>query len=509
MLYGHFLDSFWTPFWNHRDDEYGGAYENRMRYPLEVIRAVRAAVPDDFLVGARVSFDEERAPGVGPQEALRIGHDIAAAGIDFISLVKGSIESDTALSRMIPPMGTPASPHLEFAGRMKRELTVPVMHAARIADVATARYAIEAGLLDLVGMTRALLADPYLPLKVATGQEDRIRPCVGANMCIDSIYTSGAAYCIHNPSSGRELEVPQLVAPSPAVRRVAVVGGGPAGLEAARVAGERGHDVTLFEASSALGGQLALAARSPRRRDLQGIVDWRAQELERLGVKVHLDTYAEADTLAAGGFDVIVVATGGLPGTPDVPGARLVVDGWDVVSGAKRLGGRVLVYDDHGGNQALDVTETLLRSGAEVELVTPERTVSPEVGALVGAGYFVALADGGVRQTVLRRLLSVERTPDGLLVTLGAEGASRTETRLVDAVVAEVGTVAVADVYDELVAGSVNHGEVRLEDLLGLRPQSAVRNPAGTYQLFRIGDAVAGRNVHAAMLDAARLARAL
>jgi NADPH-dependent 2,4-dienoyl-CoA reductase/sulfur reductase-like enzyme len=328
-------------------------------------------------------------------------------------------------------------------------------------------------------------------------------------MCIDSIYTSGAAYCIHNPSSGRELEVPQLVAPSAAVRRVAVVGGGPAGLEAARVAGERGHDVTLFEASSALGGQLALAARSPRRRDLQGIVDWRAQELERLGVKVHLDTYAEADTLAAGGFDVIVVATGGLPGIPDVPGARLVVDGWDVVSGAKRLGGRVLVYDDHGGNQALDVTETLLRSGAEVELVTPERTVSPEVGALVGAGYFVALADGGVRQTVLRRLLSVERTPDGLLVTLGAEGASRTETRLVDAVVAEVGTVAVADVYDELVAGSVNHGEVRLEDLLGLRPQSAVRNPAGTYQLFRIGDAVAGRNVHAAMLDAARLARAL
>ncbi|WP_088319272.1 FAD-dependent oxidoreductase [Kineosporia sp. R_H_3] len=509
MLYGHFLDSFWTPFWNHRDDEYGGSYENRMRYPLEVIRAVRAAVPDDFLVGARVSFDEERAPGVGPQEALRIGRDIAAAGIDFISLVKGSIESDTALSRMIPPMGTPASPHLEFAGRMKRELTVPVMHAARIADVATARYAIEAGLLDLVGMTRALLADPYLPLKVATGQEDRIRPCVGANMCIDSIYTSGAAFCIHNPSSGRELEVPQVVAPAAAPRRVAVVGGGPAGLEAARVAGERGHDVTLFEANSALGGQLALASLSPRRRDLQGIVDWRAQELERLGVKVHLDTYAEADTLAAGGYDVVVVATGGLPGRPDVPGAQLVLDGWDVVSGAKRPTGRVLVYDDHGGTQALDVTEALLRAGAEVELVTPERTVSPEVGALVGAGYFVALAEGGVRQTVLRRLLSVERAPDGLLVTLGAEGASRTETRLVDAVVAEVGTVAVTDLYDELVPGSSNHGEVRVEDLLALRAQSAVRNPGGTYQLFRIGDAVAGRNVHAAMLDAARLARAL
>ena len=509
MLYGHFVDSFWTPFWNHRDDEYGGDYDNRMRYPLEVIAAVRAAVPDSFLVGARVSFDEERAPGVGVEEALRIGRDITGAGIDFISLVKGSIESDTALSRMIPPMGTPASPHLEFAGVVKRQLDVPVMHAARIADVATARYAIEAGLLDLVGMTRALLADPYLPLKTMNGQEDRIRPCVGANMCIDSIYTSGAAYCIHNPSSGRELEVPQVIAPAAETKRVAVVGGGPAGLEAARVLGERGHDVTLYEANSTLGGQLALAALSVRRRDLQGIIDWRAQELERLGVKVLLDIYAEPDALAAGGYDVVVVATGGMPATPDVPGGNLVVDGWDVMSGGKKLTGRVLVYDDHGGNQALDVTEALLRQGAEVEVVTPERYVSPDVGGLVGAGYFIALAEAGVRQTVLRQLRSIEKTPEGLLVTIGAEGATRTETRLVDAVVAEVGTTPVTDVYDGLVEGSANHGEVRVDDLLALRPQSVVRNPDGSYRLFRIGDAVASRNVHAAMLDAARIARAV
>jgi 2,4-dienoyl-CoA reductase-like NADH-dependent reductase (Old Yellow Enzyme family)/thioredoxin reductase len=509
MLYGHFLDSFWTPYWNHRDDEYGGSYDNRMRYPLDVIRAVRAAVDADFVVGARLSFDEEREPGVGVDEALRIGRDITAAGVDVVSLVKGSIETDVALARMIPPMGTPASPHLEFAGRIKRELTVPVMHAARIADVATARYAIEAGLVDLVGMTRALLADPYLPVKTATGREDRIRPCVGANMCIDSIYASGAAYCIHNPSTGRELEVPQLVTPSDVARRIVVVGGGPAGLEAARVLGERGHDVTLFEANTQLGGQLALAARSSRRRDLRGIVDWRAQELERLGVKVHLGTYAEADALAAGGYDAVVVATGGLPDRPDIPGAELLVDSWDIVSGARRITGRALVYDDHGGNQALDVAEALVRGGVDVELVTPERTVSPDVGGLVGAGYFAALAEGGVRHTVLRRLLSVSRTAEGLLATLGAEGATRTETRLVDAVVAEVGTMPVTEVYDELIAGSINHGEVQLENLLALRPQTAVRNANGTYQLFRIGDAVASRNVHAAMLDAARLARAL
>jgi 2,4-dienoyl-CoA reductase-like NADH-dependent reductase (Old Yellow Enzyme family) len=119
-LYGHFLDSFWTPFWNHRDDEYGGSYANRMRYPLEVIAAVRGAVDDAFVLGARVSFDEEREPGVGVEEALRIGRDITAAGIDVISLVKGSIESDASLARMIPAMGTPTAPHLEFAGRIKR-----------------------------------------------------------------------------------------------------------------------------------------------------------------------------------------------------------------------------------------------------------------------------------------------------------------------------------------------------------------------------------------------------
>jgi NADPH-dependent 2,4-dienoyl-CoA reductase/sulfur reductase-like enzyme len=406
-------------------------------------------------------------------------------------------------------MGTPSAPHLQFAGQIKAKLSVPVMHAARIADVATARYAIEAGLLDLVGMTRALLADPHLPSKVAAGHEDRIRPCVGANMCIDSIYTTGAALCIHNPSTGRELQVPHRVERAPAERRVAVVGGGPAGLEAARLLGERGHAVTLFEAGPRLGGQLVLAATSPRRRDLRGIVDWRRDELVRLGVVVRLGTYAEPGALAAGGWDVVVVATGGLPGVPDVPGAGHVVDGWDVLSGARRVSGRVMIYDDHGGNQALDVAEAVVRAGATVEIVTPERTVAPDVGGLVAAGYLADLARAGVRFTVLRRLRAVRRTSEGLVVTLGADETDHREEQVFDAVVAEVGTRPVTDVYDALVAGSRNGGEIDLEDLMALRPQSAVRNPDGGYQLFRIGDAVAGRNVHAAMLDAARLCRAI
>ncbi|MFF0147769.1 2,4-dienoyl-CoA reductase-like NADH-dependent reductase (Old Yellow Enzyme family) [Amycolatopsis sulphurea] len=509
MAYGHFLDAFWTPFWNARDDEYGGSYENRMRYPLEVIRAVRAAVGPDFVVGVRMSFDEQRPGGVEPDEALRIAGDLTEAGIDFFSLIRGSIGTDAELGRVIPPMHTPAAPHLEFAGQIKRKLAVPVMHAARIADVETARYAIAEGLLDLVGMTRALIADPELPAKVRQGQTARIRPCVGAGMCIDGIYQSGAAYCIHNPSTGRELELPHRIDRATVVQRVAVIGAGPAGLEAARVLAERGHEARLYEAGDQVGGQLLLASRSPRRRDLRGIVDWRLDELARLGVPISLNTYVEAATLRDEDWDVVIVATGGTPAAPRVPGADLVLDTWDVLGGTHRPQGRVMVYDDHGGNQALDAAEALIRGGARVEIVTPERSVSPDVGAITASTYFTALAEAAVPITVLRRLHGVRRAEGGLAVELGVDGTEFREYRSVDWVVAEMGTDPVREVYDELTGRSVNLGAVDLGGLLALQAQSVVRNPEGAWRLFRIGDAVASRNVHAAMLDAARLCRAI
>ena len=509
-LAGHFLDSWVTPFFNHRDDEYGGSLENRMRYPLEVIKAIRAAVPDDFIVGARMTFDEQRKNGLDFDEAVNVAHLYVANGIDYINGQVSSIENEYALSNLIPVMGMPSAPHLELIADAKRKIDVPFIHAAKIADVPTARYAIEAGLIDLVGMTRAMIADPYLVKKVQEGREDEIRPCVGASMCIDGIYVNGAALCIHNPSTGRELELPQLIAKADTKKKVAVIGAGPAGLEATRVLAERGHDVTMFEANDRVGGQLALAALAPRRRDLQGIIDWRVQEIKRLGATIKLNSYVEADELKEHGWDVVVVATGGLPRTLECDGAELAIESWDVLSGAKKVSGEVLIVDDHGGNQALDAVEAVLRNGGSVEVVTPERSIAQDVGGMVAAQYFASLNEAGVKFTLLRHVRSISKLPDGKLsVRLGIDSSDWTEERIVDAVVVEAGTDAMSEVYDDLVAHSSNEGGYDIADFLERRPQTMVRNPNGLFQLFRIGDAVASRNVHAAMLDANRLCQAI
>lgn len=507
---GHLLDEFLSPARNARHDEYGGSFENRVRFPVEVIHAIRAAVGPDFLLGVRMSFDEQRENGLGPEEAVRAARVFTEAGVDFFSIIRGYLDTDAQLARIIPPMATPANPHLEFAGWVKKQVEVPVMHAARIADVATARYAITEGLLDLVGMVRALMADPNLPRKTQAGHTDRIRPCVGASMCLDTIYTNGSSVCIHNPATGRELQLPQEVSPAPTSKRCAVVGAGPAGLEAARVLAERGHAVTVFEANTSVGGQVALAALSARRRDLIGIVDWRLDECKRLGVDIRLNHYVEPGDLDTSDYDVIILANGGMPDTRvAAAGVDLAVDSWDIITGTVKPAGDVLVYDDHGGHEALDAIEALTRTAAGIEYVTMGRTASPDVGASPAVGYFAMLADHDVRVTLLHQLIGIAKHDGRLAVTLQVEDAHTTSTRMVDTVVIEHGTTPDTDLYDALKPQSINHGDIDIADLLALRPQSAVHNPDGAYALYRIGDAVASRNIHTAILDAYRLCSAI
>ena len=239
---------------------------------------------------------------------------------------------------------------------------------------------------------------------------------------------------------------------------------------------ERGHAVTLYEANDTFGGQVALAAKSERRRDLIGIVDWRVAECRRLGVKLRCNHYVDADEITD--VDVVIVATGGVPNTSvGVPGDSLAIDSWDLLAGAAKPTGDVLVYDDHGGHQALDAVEALTRSARSVEYVTPERSVAPDVGASPAVGYFQMLADNDVRTTVLHRLVEIEKRDRRLVVRLQVEGAKTVSERTVDTVVIEHGTVPDPELFDALTARSVNLGEIVPSDLLALRPQSARHNP--------------------------------
>ena len=510
QAYGHLLDSFLSPATNRRADDLGGDLEARMTFPRRVLRAVRSAVGPDFVVGIRMSMDEDDPAGLGRAEALQALRRYVDDGVDFLSVIKGTIVSDATLARVIPSMGTPSAPFLDFAGEIKRAAGIPVMHASRISDVATARHAIRDGLLDLVGMTRAQMADPHLVAKVAAGDEDRIRPCVGANYCLDAIYQSGDAKCIHNPATGREQTLSHVVAAVPARRRVVVVGAGPAGLEAARVLGERGHEVVVLEAADVPGGQVRLAAAAARRRDLIGIVDWRVSEAKHSGVEFRYGAYADAVMVLAEQPDVVVVATGGLPNTSFLgEGEHLVTDTWDVMSGAAHPRGRVLVYDDNGAEPALDAAELLAGRGAAVELVTPERMLAPDVGGMNSPAYLRAFAEHDVSITLARRLTGVRRDGGGGLVAmLDSDYTERTVERHVDHVVVEHGTLPNDELYLDLVPHSSNGGAVDHGALLAVRPQPTSRLDSG-FQLFRIGDAVTSRNIHAAVYDALRLCSAI
>ena len=377
--------------------------------------------------------------------------------------------------------------------------------------MASARYAIASGKVDMVGMvgmTRAHMTDPHIVRKIIEKREEDIRPCVGANYCLDRIYQGGAAYCIHNAATGRETTMPHDIPKAAVKRRVVVVGSGPAGLEAARVAGERGHDVTVLEAADQPGGQIRLTALSERRREMISIIDWRMAQCERLGVKFHFNTWAEADTVQAFEPDVVIVATGGLPQTEVLrEGNELVVSTWDIISGDVKPGRNVLIFDDAGDHAALQAAEVIARSGATLEIVTPDRSFAPEVMAMNLVPYMRSLQDLDVTFTVTYRVEKVHKRDGTLVAIFGSDYGQVHKQRVVDQVVINHGTLPLDDLYFELRPLSSNGGAVEQHDLIAGNAQHLVTHPEGRFQLFRIGDAVSARNTHAAIYDALRLVK--
>ncbi|HUV22035.1 MAG TPA: NADH:flavin oxidoreductase [Gammaproteobacteria bacterium] len=512
QCYGHLLDQFWSPATNWRDDDWGGELDNRLRLTYRVLDAIRARVGADFVIGLRLVMDEQMENGITREVGMEIGRRMAATGqVDFLNVIRGHIDTDAALADVIPVQGMPSAPQLDFAGEVRRELKMPVFHACKINDIATARHAITSGKLDMVGMVRAHIADPLIVQKLVEGREQDIRPCVGATYCLDRIYLAGEALCIHNPASGREATLPhQIESVSDTPQKVVVVGAGPAGLEAARVAAERGHRVVLFEATPKAGGQVRLLSQSPRRREMIGIIDWRVEQCERAGVEFHFNTYAEADEILAQQPDVVIIATGGLANTDLLrDGNELVVSAHDIISGDVKPGREVLLYDDGADHAALQAAEIIADSGARLEFVTPDRQISADIGGTNLVPYMRKLLPLEVRFTLCRRVLAARREDGRIRVILGSDYGDFSSERVVDQVVVEHGTIPLDGVYFELKPLSSNLGAVDYDALIAGKAQRIDSNPGGEFKLFRIGDAVSSRNIHAAIYDALRLVKDL
>lgn len=501
-VHGHLIGQFWNPLVNHRTDEFGGSLENRARFGLMVLEEIRRRVGDDFLLGVRMAVGEGHEAGMTGADYLDMAKLIERSGlIDFFNFTFGRIDTEVGLADYMPGMHVGLAPQLAPVAAVKKELSLPVFHAARITDLATARYAIREGLLSMVGMTRAHIADPHIVAKLERGEEERIRPCVGATYC------SWQRRCIHNVSIGREATLPHLIEKAPVKRRVVIVGAGPAGLEAARICAERGHEVIVHEAAPRAGGQVLLATRVPRRRDLIGIVDWRLAETARLGVTFHYDSYADQATIEAENPDVVIIATGGLPDRMEVEGAELAETVWEMLETPRALQGTILLYDGMGTISGAAVAEMLAEQGASLVYVTPDREAALETSYLDRPFVMRELYRAGVSINPDRRLQRVARAGNRIEATFVNEYTEVEETMVCDRLIVERGTLPVDELFHEMRAGSRNDGVSDLAALVAGERQALVVEPNGRYELHRIGDAVSSRDIHAAMLDAMRLCK--
>ena len=508
LSHSHLLGQFLSPLINHREDDYGGSLENRLRLTLQVIDAVREAVGPDLILGLRVTGDELTEGGLSADECVTMAQTIAATGaVDFLNVLAGAPYDDLGLATWVAPMGMPSAPHLTIAGRIRQAVNIPVFHAGAVADVATARHAITEGHVDLIGMTRAQIADPYLVQKLMAGKEERIRPCVGLGYCVDRVNQGKAMVCGHNAATGREEIQPHIISPSKNKQKVVVIGGGPAGLEAARVSAERGHDVVLFEASDRLGGQLNLIRKGITRRQIGGIADWLIHEIDCLGVEVRFNHYAEADEVLAEKPDAVWVATGGWPATPDIPGAQHLASSWDILSGEVRTNGDVLVFDEVGDHAAAVCADVLSRGGCQVTLTTPDRAVAHDLGPTNSAVVLRDLAKQKVSFECFLDLKAVEKINNRLQATLQHVLTGETITREFDTIVVENGIIPMDDLYHELKPQSRNLGQLDHSAMIAGKSPFIVTNPDGAFVLARLGDAVSGRNIHAAIYDALRICK--
>jgi N,N-dimethylglycine/sarcosine dehydrogenase len=485
----HLIDQFWVPAVNRRTDRYGGSFENRMRFAVEVVEAIRAEVGRDFILGMRVSGDELLDDGVGLDDVVEIVRYLHRLGqLDYFTVTGATGETTRVAQRMMPFADAPHGVYAPLAARIRQVVDVPIIYAGRVVDPRHADRLIDEGVCDLVAMTRALIADPHLPRKAMEGGLDDIRTCLGMqDGCLGRSSRGLPVSCSQNPVTGREAELAELV-PAAVSKKVVIVGGGPAGLEAARVAAIRGHDVVLYERTGELGGQVLIAGRAPLRPGYDQAARWLARQVAKTSARVRLNTEATVDSVLRERPDAVIVATGAVPRRPELPGVDLpgVCTVEDLLLGRVVAGPRCLVVDATGRVQAGLAADLLARQGREVTVVTPYHTVCDNTEPSTKEPLFERLYQGNV--AMVPDAIFTGATPlDGtgsLRVGMRNEYTGRRWTiDGIDTLVLSYGARAVDELY---------------RALKGRVPELAL-----------VGDAMAPRLLHDAILEGTRAARAI
>ena len=474
---------FLSPLTNHREDAYGGSFENRMRFALEVNQAVRKAVGPDFTLGVRLNADEMHPRGgLTHEDARKIAAVFDKSGdLDFMDLSIGTFYN---LYLVEGSMHTPLAYTAPLAAGIRSVIHLPVFCTNRINDPHLAEKILEEGQADMIGMVRALICDPELPNKAMEGRCEDIRNCIACNQgCIARMGLGHRLGCLHNPAVGEEKTLGMgTLTPADTPKRVTVIGGGPAGLEVARVAALRKHKVTLYEKNEEVGGQNLIAGKAAGRQEITGVTRWLVSQLNKLDLDLRLGVAAGEETILKEEPDVVVVATGSVPKPHPFPGEYAppeVVTTVDILTGAAETGDRVLLIDLDGHHQATGTAELLADQGKQVHMLTSSLFIGSELGPLQDL-YLT-------RQRLAKK--KVTFTPD--IAVLEIQGT------LVKGLNVYSNATMDFDGYDTVVLAAGNVAEDGLYHALKGRVK----------EIYRVGDCVAPRKTDMAIIEGHRIGR--